>query len=370
MSTDQWTVAKDRANTEIRIGEVVFDIDVMQWVSSTGVDNAGTHVSEPVEITCYSRDEARSISYGSRGQLHAYSQPKLPANLGDGFDTYVPKVEGDAGVEPILRALLTTSYNVSEQADIVTYRNNLNKIGNTPYENRDDWEFDCALVGKSVFLDIRKTNDFRDPSQQRFMYYGYRFESLCTGQADQPVNANSEFCSISRLRIANHRILLASEIDCQLQSDDMKGNPLRKYVELKTMRAIGNDRALTSMYRHRFLKYWLQSYLAGVRHIALGLRSDAGDLLEVKWKQTGDLPREARQHFVGRNIRNGWVPFVCINFLDYILASVRQACCERPGSTIRIHLDSASKRVRGVVVGGPNDFLAPRIRSVLREFEQ
>lgn len=372
MNKNEGNAAFDMHSSDERVNDrqAIFEIDVRQWVSAAGVDNAGTHVSEPVEITCYSRDEARTITYGSRAQLLKYSEPKLPANLGENFDTYIPKADEAADVGSILRALLKASFDIPGQVDIVTYRNNLNKIGTTPYENRDGWEFDCALIGKSVFLDIPKMNDSCDPSQQLFSYFGYRFESLCTGVADEPVNANSEFCSVLRLRIANHRILMAAEIDCEMQSGDTRGNPLRKYVELKTMRVIDNDRALFNMYRHRFLKYWLQSYLAGVRNIALGLRSDSGELLQVKWKRTGDLPREAQQHFMGTNFRKGWIPFVCINFLDYVLASVRRVCFDRPGSTIRIRLDPITKRIQFFVVSGPDQMLAPRIRAVLQEFEQ
>lgn len=346
-------------------GQVLFDIDVREWVSSAGVNNPGTHVSAPFEVTSYSRDENRHITFGSREQLNTFSEPNLNVNLGEKFESFIRKADGDVGIEPILEALLTKSFDVDGQADIVTYRNNLNKIGTAPYENRDDWELDCALVGKTVFLDIRKTReDSTDPAQQLFMYYGYRFESVCTGQSEEPVNANSEFCSISRLRIANHRILLASEIDCSSSQPDKSGNPLNGYIELKTMKAIESDRALSNMYRHRFLKFWLQSYLGGVPTIVLGIRSEGGELLHVKRLRTHDLPREARQHFDNTRSRNRWDPFVCINFLDCVLALIRKACCSKPGSTIRVRLDPSTKHVTGVLVAGPNEALTARIISV------
>lgn len=353
---------------DVKAGELLFDIDVTAWVSSSGVNNSKTHVSAPFEVTSYSRDGSRNVTFGSREQLSTFSQPKLNVNLGDKYELFIRKANEDVGVEPVVNALLEKTFDLDGQADIVTYRNNLNKIGTTPYENRDEWELDCALVGKTVFLDIRKIReDSSDPKQQLFMYYGYRFESICTGLSDEPVNANSEFCSISRLRIANHRILLAAEIDCGSGQPDKSGNPLNGYIELKTMRAIESDRALSNMYRHRFLKFWLQSYLAGVPNIMLGIRSDSGELLHVKNLKTHELPREARNHFDQTRSRNRWDPFVCINFLDCVLASIREACHDHPGSTIRVRLDPATKHVTAVLVEGPDTGLSPRIMRVRQE---
>lgn len=96
-----------------------------------------------------------------------------------------------------MKALFAKPFDVDGQADIA-YRNNLNKIGTTPYANSEVWELDCALMGKIVvFLDVRKTKeDSNYPAQQLFMYYGYHFESVCTGLREEPVNANPAFHSI------------------------------------------------------------------------------------------------------------------------------------------------------------------------------
>lgn len=348
--------------------DFLFRINVSDWLSSPGVNHSRTHVSAPFEVSSYSRDGNRNVTFGSKEQLATYTEPKLNVNLGEKFASYIPKRDEDVGVETVVKALQSKQFDIDTQADIVTYRNNMNKIGGTPYENRDGWELDCALVAKTVFLDIRKTNkESTDPQQQRFMYYGYRFESLCTGLEDEPVNANSEYCSISRLRIANHRILMASEIDCSSGAPDKGGNPLNGYIELKTMRVIENERALNSMYRFRFLKYWLQSYLGGVPTIMLGLRSDAGDLLHVKKVKTHEIPREARHHFDKTRSNNRWDPFVCINFLDCILASIREVCHDHPGCTIRVRFDPSSKQVTAVKVTGVDAGLAPRINQLRQE---
>eukprot|EP00177_Eucheuma_denticulatum_P003813 GFKZ01006893.1.p1 GENE.GFKZ01006893.1~~GFKZ01006893.1.p1 ORF type:complete len:338 (+),score=23.39 GFKZ01006893.1:84-1016(+) len=296
--------------------------------------------------------------------------PPAKANLGDNFDTFIPKDSQDNGCEPILKALLISSYNVDQNADIVTFRNNLNKIGKTPYENRDEWEIDCALVGNTVYLDVRQTDDGpTDYHRGVNIYHGYRFEALCTGTDHQPVNANSEFCSIARTRIGNHRILISSEIDCVMPIPPGEP-PLKHYVELKTMKEVINERALGNMYRHRYLRYWIQSFLGGVRHIVIGHRNDQGVLESSERMRTHDLQRRAREHFQRTNARNGWDPNVCLGFLDCTLSMIREACHDYPGSTIRLRLSPRDKCIVGQVVARPGEGLHGRIVRVREEFEK
>ncbi len=344
-------------------GPILFDIDVLSWLKQREAKAPGIHISEPVEITCYSRDAERKVDFGSRMQLQKYCDPQLGSDLGENIHSFREKAEGDFGVEPVLGALQSAKFDLDKQADIITYRNNLNKIAGTPYNGRDAWELDTVMVGTSVFLDVRKLDEGpANPSHKRFMYFGYRFEALCTNTKDEPVDANSEFCSIIRLRLGNHRILFGGEIDCEWQSTDSR-SALRNYVELKTMREPKNDRDLQNMYRHRFLKYWIQSYLAGVRTVVLGYRDDRGILRKVEHFATRSFPHLAKEHLTpARNHRGAlgnaqepWEPFVCLNFLDLVLARVRKTCAEHVRKTVRIRYQPQNKRVVAWIIAD-NDF--------------
>lgn len=347
----------------------LFEIDVRQWTSCDGIDHAMTHVSEPQEVSCFSRDSNRIITYGSRVQLCSFREPEKNVNLGDNIETYVSKSVNNAPVETIIEALQHCDYNIDEQADIITYRNNLNKIGGCPYNTRDEWELDCCLVNsKSVYLEVRHTgsNTFNE-EHKRFMYYGYRFEALCTGTSHEPVNANSEFCSITRLRIANHRILLSSEIDCTMGHPKSLDKPTRSYAELKTMRVLRNDRDFANMYKYKFPKFWLQSYLAGVPRIALGLRTDSGELVDVKHLHTHNLHREASDFFTRTRWRGErWNPFVSVNFIDYVLNKIRRVCNENPGVTIRVRFDPGTRKITGLSLNPSDVDLSARVKRVLR----
>lgn len=345
-----------------------FSLNVRQWSHHDGADNQETHVSEPREITSFSRNSDREINFGSRKQLRSYVEPELYSDLGTGFDTFVPKVDEAVSVDVIIEALNKDGYNIAENADVITFRNNLNKIGGAPYNNRDDWEIDCCKVGTTLFLEIKRLPE-REPTAEhkRFMYYGYRFEALCTNDADEPVNANPEFCSISRLRISNHRILVSSEIDCTTKDPTDTENCLLGYVELKTMRIAREEREMTSMYRYRYPKYWLQSYLGGVRNLVIGMRSNSGKLLEVKHINTRKLPSEAETHFRERRIRGHWDPYVCINFMDYALSCIRRACDRNPEKTIRVTYNAREGIMSGRRITSSEEQLKPIILNAMRK---
>lgn len=115
--------------------------------------------------------------------LPTYSRPQLPVNLNEGFPAaYTPKPEGaPSPVDTIIEAARSTSIDWTH-FDVCTYRNNMNKILMTP-TTRDAWALDCCFDSRAetLFLDIvpGPPATFRDA--EKFTYYGYKFEAVCTG---------------------------------------------------------------------------------------------------------------------------------------------------------------------------------------------
>jgi len=259
------------------------------------------------------------------------------------------------GVEPVVRALANGNAASKKllqegETDIVTFRNNLNKISGTPYNNRDPWEMDAVNVGGVTFLDVRKLDDNREVSEQqkRFMYMGYYFESLCTGTENEPVDANSEFCSLVRLRLGNHRISFAAEIDAERAEVKANESKLKGYVELKTMRQPTSAREESNMFKFRFMKYWIQSYLAGVRTVVVGMRDDTGHLRHVEHFDTIQFPTLVAQRVPrARNGAPAWDPNVILNFLDHTITQIRRVCGaeENMGHNVRIRYEPTAKKI-------------------------
>uniref|UniRef100_A0A7S1XF81 Decapping nuclease n=1 Tax=Compsopogon caeruleus TaxID=31354 RepID=A0A7S1XF81_9RHOD len=293
------------------------DWQVSAWLARSEVASADLHVSEPREVAWFSRDAKRNLQYGSRAMLRSFYLPSSEVDLNIGFDKYVAKLESDVGLEPVLHALAQSQYDTKKEADVITYRNNLLKIGLTPYSKKDPWEIRACNVDGTVFLDIVKLEEPPPNEQtQRFLYYGYRFEQACTGDVagEDPVNANEEFCTIVRLRIGTTRILLSAEIDCEDKSFKKETDThMGRYIELKTSRKPDRPQHFRTLRRFKYLKFWLQSYLAGTSTIYLGFRNDQGLVVKIERIRTKDLPKLCGQE---------WNPWVCLNFINETLSTI------------------------------------------------
>lgn len=334
----------------------VASLNIREWAETESAHTDTTHVSAPTEVACFSRASSRRIDFGSRAELKRFRDPPNGANLADGFQAFVPKDEREGnGVEPVVECLLRSGYDVDSQADIVSYRNNLNKIGNAPYNHRDPFEFDAVKVGKTCFLDIRKLDERPpDNNHRRFMYMGYRFEALCTGHdLREPVNANSEFCALMRTRIGNTRIVLCAEMDAELAGPVPPGKT--PYVELKTTKQPASVRDYRTQYVFKYQKWFLQSYLAGVRTLFVGHRDEHGNLVDVDHVSTWSLHRSAKNFVEQQSENEGsrrpqkqcWEPFVSINCIEMVCDNVRRVCGDNEGRTIRFSFDAR----RGVLEG-------------------
>mmetsp|Transcript_15249 Transcript_15249/g.22411 ORF Transcript_15249/g.22411 Transcript_15249/m.22411 type:complete len:115 (+) Transcript_15249:1038-1382(+) len=112
------------------------------------------------------------------------------------------------------------------------------------------------------------------------------------------------------------------------------------------------------MARHKFVKFWVQSFLAGVPVIKHGFRNDDGVLLEVQTLKTRDIPALACD-LCGEE----WSSDVALNFLAHCLAYIRKVC-SKEGPVFRIKYDAAHRIVEAEEV--PESDLAERIRKALQ----
>lgn len=84
------------------------------------------------------------------------------------------------------------------------------------------------------------------------------------------MDATSEFGSVLHVHLGDHRMVMAAEIDCFDQQYSGGDDPVPGYVELKTHRVPQSDRATATLYGIKYARWWVQSWLAGVRRIAVG----------------------------------------------------------------------------------------------------
>nr|GEU41105.1 hypothetical protein [Tanacetum cinerariifolium] len=64
--------------------------------------------------------------------------------------------------------------------------------------------------------------------------------------------------------------------------------------------------------REKLLKFWIQSFLAGVPYIVIGYRDDAGRLVRTERLRTKDITHRVK-------MKNYWQGGVCLAFADEVL---------------------------------------------------
>ncbi|KAK4364508.1 hypothetical protein RND71_015866 [Anisodus tanguticus] len=293
---------------------VCHDIDELEW---NAPDWGEMDCGVPCELACFSRVEGGDVYFDDRS-LRLFKRlitEDVGADLNDGFDTFIEKKDlGSQGFGDLLASIRNKNIPL-DRMHFVTYRNNLNKIMATAYLRHEPWEMGVHKRKGVVYLDVHKLPE-RPKSEldRRRCYWGYCFESLATedprrsdGEGIHDVDANVEYCSVVKTKLGAHRILMGAEMDCCDSTDDGR----RFYVELKTSREL--DYHTEERYeREKLLKFWIQSFLAGVPYIVVGFRDDAGRLVRTERLRTKDITHRVK-------MKSYWQGGVCLAFADEVL---------------------------------------------------
>ncbi|KAL0296308.1 UNVERIFIED_CONTAM: Decapping nuclease DXO, chloroplastic [Sesamum radiatum] len=272
---------------------------------------------EPCELACFSRVEGGDVYFDDRS-LRLFKRlitEDIGTDLNEGFDTFIEKKDlGSQGFGDLLATIRNKNIPL-QNMHFVTYRNNLNKILATAYIRHEPWEMGVHKRNGVVYLDVHKLPE-RPQSEldRRRCYWGYCFETLATedprradGEGIHHVDANVEYCAVIKTKLGAHRILMGAEMDCCDSTDDGR----RFYVELKTSREL--DYHTEERYeREKLLKFWIQSFLAGVPYIVIGFRDDSGRLVRTERLRTKDITHRVK-------MKNYWQGGVCLAFADEVL---------------------------------------------------
>ncbi|KAL1568948.1 NAD-capped RNA hydrolase dxo1 [Salvia divinorum] len=292
-------------------------VSELKFKSEETLSRKATVFQEPCELACYSRVEGGDVYFDDRS-LRLFKRlitEDIGTDLNEGFDTFIPKKDlGSQGFGDLLSTIRNKSIPL-QNMHFVTYRNNLNKILGTAYMRHEPWEMGVHKRNGVVYLDVHKLPE-RPQSEldRRRCYWGYCFETLATedprradGEAIHHVDANVEYCSVIKTKLGAHRILMGAEMDCCDSTDEGR----RFYVELKTSREL-DYHTEERFEREKLLKFWIQSFLAGVPYIVVGFRDDGGRLVRTERLRTKDVTHRVK-------MKNYWQGGVCLAFADEVL---------------------------------------------------
>ncbi|XP_074269624.1 NAD-capped RNA hydrolase DXO1 [Silene latifolia] len=272
---------------------------------------------EPCELACYSRADGGDVFFDD-SSLRLFKRlisEDVGADLNEGFDTFIEKKDlGSKGFGDMLACIRHKRIPL-QNMHFVTYRNNLNKIMATAYIRNEPWEMGVHKRNGVVYLDVHKLPERPQTElDRRRCYWGYCFESLATedprrdsGEGIHHIDANVEYCAVIKTKLGAHRLLMGAEMDCCDSTDDGR----RFYVELKTSREL--EYHTEERYeREKLLKFWIQSFLAGVPYIVVGFRDDSGRLVRTERMRTKDINHRVK-------MKNYWQGGVCLAFADEVL---------------------------------------------------
>ncbi|KAJ2864591.1 decapping endonuclease targeting mRNA [Coemansia aciculifera] len=334
--------------------------------------------SEPLELLSFSYDGQRKVCFDNR-ELKYFHPPSLnPAPcLFDGIESQIQRDHGKNEHIDGLLAALTHRHSPAPlecQPDFIMYRGMLTRIFVTPYSTRDSWTMNATRVGATIYVEDTPKNvadqEDRTEFHQKMMYSGYKFETLCV--LDQPsrqlkrdglldsallsrpnsvVDTNREYCSVFKTRLGNHSIISGAEVDC-IDQEKPDTAPNRVYRELKTSGILDNERKVESFERHKLLKFWAQSFIAGIPMVTVGFRDNNGILRSVEDFRTQDIPRLVKHN------QSMWQANVCMNFADQVLQFIKDSVVdEGPEMQYRIAFDSGSQEIQISALGRLEPFL-------------
>ncbi|CAN6337713.1 unnamed protein product [Urochloa humidicola] len=269
---------------------------------------------EPCEVASFSRAEDGAVYFDDRS-LRLFKREicdYVGADLNKGFELFIEKRDlGSEGFGDLLASIRNSPVVLQNNIHFVTYRNNLNKILATAYL-REPWKMGVHKRKGIVYLDVHKLPERpKSEIERRRCYWGYSFENLATENSFSEdgggIDANVEFCSVIKTKLGAHRIVMGAEMDCCDATDDGR----RFYVELKTSREL-EYHTVEAYEKEKLLRFWIQSFLAGVPYVVVGFRNDAGILVRTERLRTKDITQKVKA-------KNYWQGGVCLAFADEVL---------------------------------------------------
>lgn len=286
----------------------------------------------PKIVGCYSVDSHRNYQ-PNLSQLKYLVRPnenKVNFNLNSGFKDFSKKAANISREEKINHLLEFIARNFHKlrqpdqekvlRYDFVCFRGLLTKIMITPFE-QEDWTIRATCLKGTIYMwSFEEERDF--PNKEKFVHWGYKFENYMFSKApdlkvnaDDPANANEEFCVMFSSRVNDTLVLYGAEVDGVKSDVVVEDEALNgvKLVEVKTNRIITNLRGERT-FLLKTLKWFCQSYLVGIDDVYVGFRDDKGIVKEVVRCPVNEMPNKA----LGL-----WDRKSCLKFLDAFLKFVK-----------------------------------------------
>ncbi|CAG5018083.1 unnamed protein product [Parnassius apollo] len=250
---------------------------------------------------------------------------------------------------------------ISKNIDFICYRRTLISIMCNAFDEVKPLLISACLYNGSIYLctldtpqDIMKRKS-RTKEEETFCAWGYKFEQYLLSDLpntcpniERPVIENEEFSLFYYASLGTYNLIYCAQIDGMLATNGAVPNPpantdtecnlhyLRnnEYLELKTHRHILNQRQERNFRRYKMLLCWCQCYLANLKGLLVGFRTQEGIVERLQWYE---------QQEIVQYCKNEWNPEAALNYLNYFLSYIKnsfnQNICTGP-VTLNFQLNS------------------------------
>uniref|UniRef100_A0A915EPI0 Decapping nuclease n=1 Tax=Ditylenchus dipsaci TaxID=166011 RepID=A0A915EPI0_9BILA len=306
-------------------------------------------MSCPIVVGEFSLDSTREPKLGRAGVRYICEkfitagnrEPKVHLNLSANYSTFISS-KHDEMINVILRWIQkmcppkSNLKKVLHEADFLIWRGTLTRLGVSPFDvvkNGTGIKIACCKFKGVIFIceyeteSKRRVESGQGDKGKMMSYWGHKFEQYITSEnlngmpnTSEPVSEFNEFCAMFKTEIGpkneSFRVLYGAEVDCI--------NPKGEYLEIKTQ---FNEVGFGHFFDSKAMKWWLQSYLANIKTLVIGLRDQEGFVNRVELLPVDQLPKKWSKT---------WQYDKCISFIHVFLKYVSQTLSTLPDDMMLI----------------------------------
>ncbi|CAN0448893.1 unnamed protein product, partial [Phaeothamnion confervicola] len=127
-------------------------------------------------------------------------------------------------------------------------------------------------------------------------------------------------CRLLRTKLGNkHHIVFGAESKARQPTKDGGGGS--ENVELKTMAVLHGHGDRWAWERHKLLRWWCQSFLAGIPEIVVAVHDAQHRIVRVERHRTLGIPGAVDKE-------RQWDSELCLNFTDKLLSFLQESVAE------------------------------------------
>lgn len=217
------------------------------------------------------------------------------------------------------------------------------------HRSKDDGHHHGYDDNSYFFCEGDPMNSFNDVSipikHRKMMYGGFKFESLLMSslpsikeRQKEAVEINEEYNIIYQTKIGSHPLIFGAEVDgCK------GGGPgAERMVELKTSSFHQSRHTLRDEFLNgndffviKVIKWWLQSFLAGIDLLVIGWRDWNGRIVSIEEVQLFIIPKLLKEKYGANDCR--WDLNSLFAWGDNLLSWIKDPSFMDKGSFITLH---------------------------------